>query len=72
MKQPEAPCLGCPDREVGCHGKCEKYQQFYEECEKIREERKKIAEQNQVQREIEHRRIKMAAEGRFYRRHERR
>lgn len=19
------PCLNCPDREIGCHGKCEKY-----------------------------------------------
>ena len=23
-----APCKDCPDREVGCHGTCEKYQLF--------------------------------------------
>lgn len=23
-----APCKNCPDRHVGCHGQCEKYQQF--------------------------------------------
>jgi hypothetical protein len=22
------PCLDCPDREVGCHSKCEKYIKF--------------------------------------------
>ena len=23
--RPKAPCYQCPNREVGCHGKCEKY-----------------------------------------------
>ena len=23
-----APCLGCPARRVGCHGKCWKYHQY--------------------------------------------
>lgn len=24
----KAPCKDCPDREVGCHGKCEKYARY--------------------------------------------
>ena len=24
----QVPCLDCPDRAVGCHGKCEKYKEF--------------------------------------------
>ena len=24
----KAPCKNCPDRELGCHGKCEKYQEY--------------------------------------------
>lgn len=23
-----APCMNCPDRSLGCHGRCEKYQAF--------------------------------------------
>lgn len=30
----KAPCKDCPDREVGCHGKCDKYAQFKEERNK--------------------------------------
>lgn len=33
------PCSGCPDRRVGCHGSCEKYQAFNAERELIRERR---------------------------------
>lgn len=33
------PCLGCPDREVGCHGNCEKYISFTEENEREKEQR---------------------------------
>lgn len=25
-----SPCLGCTDRQVGCHGNCEKYKAFKE------------------------------------------
>ena len=70
MKMPKAPCLGCTDRYVGCHSLCDKYIKFNHECELVREERKRTAEQNQVQRDIEHRRIKMASEGRWFRRKE--
>ena len=24
----EAPCKDCPDRELGCHGRCERYADF--------------------------------------------
>lgn len=30
----KAPCKDCPDREVGCHGKCESYAQFKAERNK--------------------------------------
>lgn len=33
------PCGGCPDRSVGCHGTCEKYQTFNAERELIRAKR---------------------------------
>ena len=26
--KPTPPCLDCPDREIGCHSRCEKYIQF--------------------------------------------
>lgn len=35
------PCRNCPDREVGCHGKCEKYKAFKE---RMSEDRKKRVE----------------------------
>ena len=31
------PCKDCPDRQVGCHGKCGKYAEFSEERARIRE-----------------------------------
>ena len=68
MKQPKAPCLNCEDRQVGCHIVCDKYIKFNHECEKFRAEKQRIAEENRIQNEIEHRRIKMASEGRMYRR----
>ena len=27
-KKVKSPCYKCEDREVGCHGKCEKYQEY--------------------------------------------
>lgn len=29
-----APCMNCPDREIGCHGHCERYKTFREGREK--------------------------------------
>lgn len=31
-----APCMGCRDRAVGCHGSCEKYQAYLKTREAIR------------------------------------
>lgn len=68
MKQPKAPCLNCGDRCVGCHIVCDKYIKYQHECEIFRAEKLRIAEENRIQNEIEHSRIKRAAEGRMYRR----
>lgn len=26
--QPVAPCKDCPEKELGCHDRCERYQEF--------------------------------------------
>lgn len=39
-----APCLGCGDRRLGCHARCERYKAFRAECDAIREKRKEDAE----------------------------
>lgn len=31
MNKPIVPCKGCEEREVGCHGICEKYKLFQKE-----------------------------------------
>lgn len=31
-----SPCKDCTDRAVGCHGKCEKYQAYRLEVDKLR------------------------------------
>ena len=28
----KSPCYKCPDRAIGCHGKCEKYQDYQQAC----------------------------------------
>lgn len=68
MKQPESPCLNCPDREVYCHTYCEKYISFTKLCEEFRAEKMRIAEESRIINGIEHSRIKRAATGRMYRR----
>ena len=32
------PCIDCPDRKVGCHGKCDKYKKFKDKMNKMRKE----------------------------------
>lgn len=74
-RMPQSPCFDeetgrdCPSRTVepNCHTTCDKYLEFKTKCEKIREDRIRTAEENRVLNEIEHRRIKLAAEGRMYR-----
>ena len=31
------PCKDCADREVGCHGKCEKYKAYRHELEHVKQ-----------------------------------
>jgi len=49
------PCYKCEDREVGCHGKCEKYISFRNEMEEIRtqiaKERMKYSAHNRQMKE---------------------
>lgn len=33
MTKPKTPCYGCPDRTVGCHGRCEKYRVYREKLD---------------------------------------
>jgi len=71
MRQPEAPCLGCTaetGRSATCHTTCEKYILFSDLVKEWREEKRKAVEEYQAQYDIEHRRIKMASEGKMYRR----
>ena len=32
-----APCRGCTDREMGCHGKCDKYKEYKQASDQRRE-----------------------------------
>lgn len=34
-----APCKGCEKREIGCHGKCELYQTYANERDRINKEK---------------------------------
>ena len=44
----ECPCRACSDRTIGCHGKCEKYIQWSQEQEKLREIRNKKVNQERL------------------------
>lgn len=48
----ETPCKDCPDREVGCHGECEKYKAYAEACAKQREKRR---DENELHEGLEER-----------------
>ena len=37
MKQ---PCYNCPDREMGCHGRCERYKAYRAEVDAIKAKKK--------------------------------
>ena len=32
-----APCYGCADREAGCHGKCDRYKEYKELHDAVRQ-----------------------------------
>lgn len=38
-RAPTSPCKDCPDREVGCHGGCEKYKEYRAALEAHKEQR---------------------------------
>ena len=42
------PCKGCQDREVGCHGKCEKYKAYHELLIEDRKKRVSIYAPEQI------------------------
>ena len=39
-----SPCYGCPDRAVGCHDRCERYQAYRAEMERVYQARREIAQ----------------------------
>ena len=41
-----APCKDCPDRYLNCHDQCEKYKEYKEELDRVREIRNKEYEKN--------------------------
>lgn len=34
-----SPCMKCADRAVGCHGSCNKYAEYREVCDSIKQKR---------------------------------
>lgn len=43
-----SPCKDCPDREVGCHGKCEKYINYQKENSEVKKYIAKEKKKNNV------------------------
>ncbi len=39
MKFGDSPCNGCPDRKVGCHGRCDRYRVYDRDRQMIRRHR---------------------------------
>lgn len=58
MKRPEAPCLFCCARKLGCHANCEPYKEYQKASKEYREHitQQKI-EENQLE-EIEIKRFR--------------
>lgn len=48
----KAPCKDCNKRYVGCHGRCEKYQEYYKANQQRLDEIKKANEYDQYQSEL--------------------
>ena len=66
----KSPCLGCEDREVGCHGSCETYQEFRAaQDEYIETIRKNRAKENITYTPKSHFNIVKDKHGKVYRRH---
>lgn len=60
----QPPCRYCKDRVVGCHGVCEKYQEYNAEREKIRQQRRYDNSYYQYRRELIEKRLKRRTKGR--------
>lgn len=39
MNKVKAPCNGCDNRHLGCHGECEKYKTFADENKKLKQQK---------------------------------
>lgn len=37
MVKPTAPCMGCSDKYIGCHGICDRYKAYTEANEKFKD-----------------------------------
>ena len=49
MKEPEAPCLFCDERHLGCHTECDKYKEFTYDRKVYRESiTKQKIEENEI------------------------
>lgn len=58
MKRPEAPCISCNERHLGCHAECLKYKKYEHAQKKYREHiTKQKVEENQME-EIEIKRFR--------------
>lgn len=54
----KAPCKGCWDRKLGCHGRCERYAEFRKKLEKANEQ---LIAENEIDRYIVQNSIKRSA-----------
>ena len=48
----KCPCKGCLDRKLGCHGRCERYQEWSASRHEIN--RKRIADKEMIQLSRDH------------------
>ena len=54
-----SPCKDCPDRFVGCHSKCERYQTYSDKVKGIRERRERDNDFIGYQREQQRKQIRV-------------
>ena len=51
------PCMGCGDREIGCHGKCEKYKAWRQMINQRNEQEREFKKSRDTLSEEQKRRI---------------
>lgn len=54
-----SPCKDCPDRFVGCHSKCERYQAYSDKVKVVRERRERDNDFIGYQREQQRKQIRI-------------